>query len=387
MRWSAVALFLGAAPLILAGSACRSETGFTPFGGFKLLDTDHGQWLSMSVAPDGSPSMAFYDRTHGALGFAIGSVRSEGVLWSYEEPDGYPDSNGLDAGDSGAYTDHVWAPDGSAWVSYHTPGQGTLKVAHRVGRTWTTEVVDVGSGLKADTGKWTSIAIDAAGDPIVVYHDDNSGVLRMARRTGGSWTTETIFEGAPFEGTDAEGNPVTREADVGEYATLLVDGNTHYIAFYDRAHQDLILLEGFAGAYVSTVVASEGDVGQWPSLYLDGTSLAVAYHDVSGQNLMLATRDGGGRFAAQTVDDEPYRGADTALFRRDGRWSIAYFDGKANDVRVATQADDGAWSHARLGGDQRAVGFHNEVVQDGEGRWWAGSYDYTDRKPYIRQIN
>jgi len=39
-----------------------------------------------------------------------------------------------------------------------------------------------------------------------------------------------------------------------------------------------------------------------------------------------------------------------------------------------------------LAGDARAVGFHNEVVQDGAGRWWTGSYDYTNRKPYIRPL-
>ncbi|MFK7930915.1 MAG: hypothetical protein AB8H79_22210 [Myxococcota bacterium] len=386
MRSSAVALCACIAPVLLLGAACRSETGFTPFGGFKLLDTDHGQWLSMSVAPDGSPSMAFYDRTNGGLGFAIGSVRSEGVLWAYEEPDGYPNDGGLDGGDVGTYTDHIWSPDGTAWVSYHTPGQGTLKVAHRVGRTWTSEVVDTGSGLRPKTGVWTSIALDADNNPVVVYHDENSGVLRMARKSGDAWTTETIFEGTAYTGTDADGNEVTRDADVGEYAQILIDGNTHYISFYDRANQDLVLLEGFLGAYVSTVIASEGDQGAWPSMHLEGTQLAISYHDVGQQDLKLAVREGGGTFEVQTVDDEAYRGADSALFKRDGKWGMAYFDGAENDVRVATEGEPSVWTHAKLAGDSRAVGFHNEVVQDGQGRWWAGSYDYTDRKPYIRQI-
>lgn len=383
MRANILLIVSGAA---LFTGACRSEQSFTPFGGFVALDADHGQFLSMSVAPDGSPSMAFYDRTDGALGFAIGDVRSEGILWKYEEPDGYPDSGGLDGGDVGWYTSHVWAPDGTAWVAYHGQGQGNLKVAHRVGKTWTTEVVDGGSGLRPNTGRYTDIAIDASGNPVVVYHDEAAGTLQMARRQGDAWITETIAEGEAFVGEDAEGNPVEREADVGEYAQLIIDGNTHYIAFYDRAQQDLVLLEGFAGAYVATRLAEDGDVGQWPSLWLENGTLGVAYHDVTNQNLMLAVREGGGRFQTQLIDDGRYRGADAALFRRDGRWGMAYFDGRNNDLLLAAQAEDRSFSIRQLGGNEGAEGYHNEVVQDGAGRWWSGTYDYTSRKVVVRQI-
>jgi len=379
-------LLLVLASVVVLGSACRSEQSFTPFGGFGTLDSDHGQWLSMSVAPDGSPTMAFYDRSAGALGFAIGDVRSEGILWQYEEPDGYPDSGGLDGGNVGTYTSHLWAPDGTAWVAYHGVGQGSLKVAHRVGKTWETEVVDGGTGLRPKTGLWTDIAIDASGQPVIVYHDQAAGTLNLATRTSEGWSHQVIHEGEPFVGEDADGNPVEREADVGEYAQILIDGNTQYIAFYDRAQQDLVLLEGFAGAYVPTVVASEGDVGQWPSLWLDGDTLAIAYHDVSNQDLVLATRSGGGRFERAVLDDGRKRGADAALFRRDGRWGVAYFDGRSNDLRLAAQGTEGTWDLSQLGGVDGAQGFHNEVVQDGAGRWWSGTYDYTTRKPVVRRI-
>lgn len=383
MRASILCILAGAAVLT---AACRSDQSFTPFGGFQPLESDHGQYLSMSVAPDGSPSMAFYDRTQGALGFAIGDVRSEGILWQYEEPDGYPDSAGLDAGDVGQYTSHVWAPDGTAWVAYHGPGQGNLKVAHRVGKTWTTEVVDMGTGLRPRTGLFTDIAIDAAGQPVVVYHDESDGVLRMAVRNGESWETSTIYEGQPFSGQDADGNPVEREADVGEYAQILMDGNTQYIAFYDRAQQDLVLLEGFAGAYSATVVADAGDVGQWPSLWLEDGTLGIAYHDVSNQDLMFAVREGGGRFVLNTLDDGRYRGADAALFRRDGRWGVAYFDGRSHDLLLAAQSEGDTFEISRIGGENGALGYHNEVVRDGQGRWWAGTYDYTSRTPVVRRL-
>lgn len=382
MRWTlaslaGIALFMG----------CNSEQGFTPFGGYAQLDSDHGQWLSMAVAPTGEPAVAFYDRTQGALGFAVGKVRADGIEWSYEQADGYPDSSGLDGGDVGTYTDLVFATDGTAWVSYATPGQGTLRVARRVGRTWTNELVDAGSGLRPDTGRWTSIAMDANSQPVVVYHDEVAGVLRMAQRTGDeAWTASTIFEGEDWVGTDADGNEIVREADVGEYAQLIIDGNTHYISFYDRAQRELVLLEGFAGAYVKTVVDSDGDVGQWPSMWLEDGNLAIAYHDVGNQDLKLAVREGGGRFQKTTLDDGAYRGADTALFRRDGRWGVVYFDGKHNDAVIAFEGGDGAFTTQTLGGAEAAVGYHNEVVQDGSGRWWAASYDYSKRRLFVKAL-
>jgi hypothetical protein len=380
MRWTL------AGSLLVLAAACRSDQGFTPFAGYPELEAEHGQWLSMARAPDGSPTMAFYDKSAGALGFAIGDVRSDGVLWRYERADGYPSDGGLDGGDVGTHTDHTFAPDGSAWVSYHGPGQGNLKVARRVGKTWTSESVDAGSGLRPSTGLWTSIAIDAAGEPVVVYHDENGGTLRMATRAAGVWKTETIWTGQPFSGTDEAGNPVERPADVGEYAQIHIDGNTHYIAFYDRAQGDLVLLEGFAGAYVSTVVASEGDVGAWPSLVVEGGNVALTYHDITNQDLKLAIREGGGRFTVTTLDDGPYRGADSALYKRDGRWGVVYFDGRNNDLVAAAQGADASWTRRTVSGNDGAHGFHNEVVQDGAGRWWVGTYDYTSRKLKVRRL-
>jgi len=363
--------------LALPLGACRSDTGFTPLN-YRQLENDHGQWLSMKTAPDGRLGMTFFDRTVGGIGFALATSYGDELRWEYERVAGYPSSSGVNPGVMGTYTSLAFAPDGTAWASFHHDENGTLMVAKRVNREWTSEVVDPGSGLRPKTGLWTSIGIDGSGQPVVVYHDERGGTLRMARRNAAEWTLSTIYEGQPFSGTDDEGNAVERPADVGEYATLHIVGNTEYIAFFDRAQQSLVLLEGFAGAYSATVVDT-GGVGQWPSLSLAGESLAIAYHDVARQHLRLAIREGGGTFQRRTIDDGPYRGADTAVFQRGGKWSIVYFDGRNNDARLAVEGEPGSFALSQLGGASTAVGFHNEVAQDGFGRWWAVSYDYTNR--------
>ncbi len=370
-----------AAAALLALAACRSDSGFTPLD-YGQLENDHGQWLSMRTAPDGRLGMTFYDRTIGGIGFALGAPMRDGIRWEYEQVAGYPDATGLNPGDLGTHTSLAFAPDGAAWASFHANDTGALMVAHRVNRAWTAEVVDGGFDLTPKTGLWTSIAIDGAGEPVIAYHDDNGGTLKVARRSGGAWSSTVVATGQPWSGTDADGNPVERKADVGEHAQLVIVGNTEYIAYFDRAQESLVLLEGFANAMVPTVVDS-GGVGAWPSLWIDGDTIGIAYHDVANQDLRLAVRAGGGAWTRATLDDGAYRGADTALYRRDGRWGVVYFDGRTNDARIAVEGDPGAFTHRLLGGETTALGFHNEVAQDGAGQWWAASYDYTTRKVVV----
>lgn len=375
-------------PALLIGLlACRSDTGFTPTQ-HRQLENDHGQWLSMASAPDGRLAVSYYDRTLGGLGFAIGapSTTAEEIRWQYERVDGYPDNTGLNPYSAGTYTSLAFDEQGTAWVSYHAIDTGALKVAKRQAGSWTYEVVDGGSGLNPRAGLWTALAIAGDGQPVVVYHDHVARSLRMARRTASGWDLSTIAEPQDYEGPDAQGETVQRQGRIGEYNAIAISGNTEYILTYDRASQSLILFEGAGGTYTRTTVDDNG-VGQWPSVVVQGDTLAVAYHDIARQNLKLAVRQGAGAFAISVLDDAPYRGADTALFKRDDQWNVVYFDGRTNDARIAIKDGSGAFTHQLLGGETTAVGFHNEVAQDGNGQWWAASYDYTNRNIFTRRLS
>lgn len=348
---------------------------------------DHGLYLSMDVAPTGQPVIAYYDRNFQAIGFAVGTDRGDHLVWAHEQVDGYPASNGLNPGDIGRFAAMKVAPDGTVWAAYHNATNGALTVKRRTSGpdSWGEPVVvDAGSGLTPKTGTWNSMALNEQGHPVIAYHDEAKGTLKIARFDGTAWSSEVAWEGTSFTGTDAEGNPVEREADVGEYARLWIDGNTEYIAFYDRAHGDLHLLEGFAGAHVHTVIASEGDVGQWPSLAKDGDDLLIAFHDVGNQDLVLARRVNGGTPSLSIVDDGEYRGADTELFVKDGTVSVVYFNGHDNDMMRATSTGS-SWALETLGGDGKALGFYNEVVK-ADGKWWVASYDYTARTIHTQPL-
>jgi hypothetical protein len=365
-------------PLALAtGCQCGVDNNFAPIDDVDITD-DYGKWLSMGVGPDGSPVIAYYDVTLGGLGFAIGSVKTDGtVSWRHERVDGFPDSTGMDTGDVGQFTSLQVARDGTIWVSYY--GGNALRVAHRVNGEWTWEVADSGTGMAPNTGQWTSLALDGNDSPVVAEYDVFNRALRVARQNDGVWTAETVATGVDWVGTDPDGNAITRPADVGQFARLAIVGDTEYIAYWDGAAQDLRLAEGFPGAYADSVVydVPGGNVGEWPSMHFDGDVLSIAFEDRANGDLMLGTREGTAAFRFETIDADDYVGSDTELFVKDGDLAVLYFDGRYNDMKLATH-DENGWATQKVGGDDGAVGFFNEVATT-RGRTFAASYDYTHK--------
>jgi MYXO-CTERM domain-containing protein len=115
----------------------------------------------------------------------------------------------------GEYSDVATGADGSIWVSGYSVFYGDLVVAKAdVGRIpvtsweWVDGVPDVAptvidsqirGGIDAigdDVGMYTSIAVDAAGQPMVTYFDREHGSLKFAHRAAdGSWQKHVIEQG------------------------------------------------------------------------------------------------------------------------------------------------------------------------------------------------
>jgi hypothetical protein len=338
---------------------------------------DIGSWLSMRLMPDGRPAIAYYDRTQDALGFAIGTLKDGAVTWAYEEADSYPDENGLNPGNAGKYASMVVAPDGVVWVAYQDTSNGYMKYAKRdTTGVWTVGLADLGGGAAPDCGYWTSIALDASGNPVIAHYDHATGNLRVARWNGSAFTGTVAYEGTNYEAADTAST--SAEGDAGEYAKMVVtDDGTEYIAFYDRAWGALRLLSGNSGGYSSEVVDDDGNVGGWPDMYVDGANVTIAYEDVGNGQLKLATGRVGGPWTVETVDSSPHVGADTVVWADGSNPAIAYFDGKNNDLKLARKSG-GAWAAETVGTEGAAIGYHNESVEI-DGTRYLACYDYTKR--------
>lgn len=346
---------------------------------------DAGSWLSMAVTPDAKPAIAYYDRTMDALGYAVGTVASDGTVeWAREEVDSYPDDNGLNPGVAGQYASLAIASDGQVWIAYQDTSNGTLKYAHKGDGIWDVALADAGGGPSADAGYWASLAFDKAGVPTVAHYDRSKGNLRVARWNGTGFTGAVAAEGESYDPPDTASDPSLVDANVGEYSKLYVGSDgTEYIAYYDRAYGALRLATGTGGSYELSTVDETGDVGQWPSIGMDGSTLWIAYQDVGNQDLKVAYGTPG-NFTIETVDTGDHVGADSALFVDSGAVGILYFDGFNNDLKLARRGD-GTWTTETVSGANGALGYHNESVRIGEKRF-AGCYDFTARSVFFAAL-
>jgi hypothetical protein len=340
-----------------------------------------GKWLDMDVTPEGQPVIAYYDSTHGALGLATGTLSENGVTWSHEEIDGYPNEQGLDQGDRGAYASLAIDNAGTTWITYYDASLQTLKYATRTtdSTEWTIGVADTGGGGTPDAGLFSDVTLDAQGNPVVAHYDRFRGELRVAHWNGSGFSGEVVDAGVDFDnGTEVIG------ADTGKFASIAIVEGLEYIAYYDGAAGNLMLAKGLSGSYSTEVVDADGDVGQWTDVEVVNGTVHISYHDVTSNALKLASGLPG-NWTKQIVEQGKMIGADTALLNTDSGLLIAYQDAFNNDIKLASQ-NNSSWNIETLGGTDAALGFHNTLV-DIDGSVYAACYNYTTEKVWFSNID
>jgi hypothetical protein len=171
---------------------------------------------------------------------------------------------------------------------YHLLPAGDLKLA-RCGDPACAAPAAVATLDSADdVGRFTSLRLDAAGDPVVAYWDVTFGDLKVLH------CADPACAGPPAP-QRADGNQFSGP-NVGQYASLRLDGaGNPVVAYYDAeaGDQDLRVVRcgdpacaGGAGANPVTVADAAGDVGQYASLALDAAGTAyVSYYDATNGDL------------------------------------------------------------------------------------------------------
>ncbi len=181
-----------------------------------LTAKDVGRHSDLAVLSDGSAYVSAYDGDHGDLVVVAFDATGQetGTTWV----DGVPatgtvvaDPNGPRGGisdpgpDVGRFTGIAAAADGTLHVSYYDVDNGALKYARRSGGSWSTQTVDDAG----DVGQYTSIALDGAGDPVIAYfqvggtgNDAFTTALKVARAkspaptSASDWDLVTVDTGA-----------------------------------------------------------------------------------------------------------------------------------------------------------------------------------------------
>jgi hypothetical protein len=267
---------------------------------------DVGQHTSVSTRPDqGGTSViavSYYDATNKDLRVAhyVGSGGNCGPSnsWSCQTVES--------AGDVGKYSSIAVDRFGIPVVVYHDATDDSLKLAdvNHSWDEWWPRTIDKGLGGVASTGLYTSLAFTLSWDefPIVSYYFDNPtnvDALMVAYwvDSGGGNCGHGAWEGWYQCDTIQVGE------GVGQYTSLAVDEDEHmHIAYYDGGNGDLWYATsrtaancGPGNSWTCYPVAVSNDVGQYASMYVDSANrFHIAYYDATTDMLKYAVNVGSG---------------------------------------------------------------------------------------------
>jgi len=243
------------------------------------------------------------------------------------------------------------------------------------GNSWISETVDSAGSV----GQWTSLQLDAADRPHMVYLDTTHLDLRYAYHDGTAWITTTV-------------DSVDR---VGRFASLSLDAaDRPHIAYLDESNWNLKYAHYDGAKWQIEIVDTLYLPGWYTSIAVDADDQPhIAYHDRIQGSLKYARREGTG-WHVEVVDPSNYAGwfASLALDAA-GRPHISYCTNfypryLCDDLRyasydgttwVTTTVDSAGWT-----------GGNTSLALDAQGRphiaychyWYSLEWSYCDELRY-----
>ncbi len=239
---------------------------------------------------------------------------------------------------------------------------------------WSLQTVD----RNGKVGAYSSVALDALGNPAISYYDETYGDLKYASWDGSTWLISTVdcskSESKNYWFFWDRDHDRTRDSDyircfhgterMGKYSSLAFDSSGKpRISFYDESKGDLKYASWDGSTWVITTVYSTGKVGEYSSLAFDNSDRpSISFYDGSHKDLMYASRSGT-RWVITTVDGTNYKKG-----QKWGNWDGDRDRAQSNSINV------GEYSSLALdsSGNPR-ISYYDESNKDLKYAAWDGT--------------
>jgi hypothetical protein len=181
-----------------------------------VKDVTTPQYSSLAIMANGYPAIAFAN---------TGTVKSVGYNYFTDMALGVQVTSEI-AASNPTYTSLKLDSSGRARIAYINDNNNLMYAEwNSTGSVWDVTTVTVESS--AAILQHSSLALTSTGDPMIAYYNDVSESLKLARRSGTTWTIETINSATTTGGGET----------VGEYCSLALDSSDRpCISYIDRVH-------------------------------------------------------------------------------------------------------------------------------------------------------
>lgn len=376
---------------------------------------DVGRYTSIAYDPNGAVThIAYYAVRDGntALGDLRYAVRSGNDAWRIHTVDGRNEAGG-NSGDVGMYASLTLAPDGAPVIAYFQRGgagetlsETAVKFARAKKRIpesasdWTVTTISSGERPPPPCG------VDgcASNENCI---DDGAGGVCVTRASGCRPSCSPEQACSVGEGGGSTCLPALRESGLvdlprgsGLFPKVAYLDNVPVVVWYDRENGHLMGAIASSDSAAGTVfepssvtVLDSGtpliagvsrNVGLFPSLavgpatvskrlavaYMDGTTrqlrVLVAGPNWSGREVFIADD---GKNPAGSDDAVSFVGADTSIAFSGGKLWVAYQDSTGGNLKLAEQPEAGAQFITHVVDSEGAGGFYARLVADGAARF------------------
>ncbi|MFH1105204.1 MAG: hypothetical protein V1757_09750 [Actinomycetota bacterium] len=240
---------------------------------YRAVDTtgNVGQYTSLVLDASGYPVISYFDASNGDLKVAHcgdPTCSASNII------------RAVDTGGVGLYTSLVLDASGNPVISYNDGWNGDLKVAHCGDPTCSASNIIRAVDTAGDVGQYTSLVLDAGGNPVISYYHATNGDLNVMHCADP--TCSSFFKRA-----------VDADANVGCHTSLVLDASGYpVISYYDLTNTNLMVVHcgnpTCIGTTTERFVDTTGDVGQYTSLVLDASgNPVISYVDWTNSNLKL----------------------------------------------------------------------------------------------------